>query len=151
MNKTRGAVNTLIDGKLYQRSQIMTWQRPVKMALLDDYKIDCVVNLWPKIDPDFWGTTPVMYLQVPAEPSTEVLRAHCVALAKFIAEELKSGSIKSALVLCEAGKTRSVFFSILVCKHYLDISGQAAMELVLSKIPSTSLKPKMISYLEGLA
>ena len=147
----RGAVNELIVGKLYQRSQILTWQRPAKLKLLADYGIDCVVNLWPKVDPDWWGMEPRVYLQLPAEPSTEVLSPAVREMARCVAMMLRGEQLKAALVLCEAGKTRSVFFSVLVYKYFHDVSGRDAQAAVVARVNGVSLKPSMITYLRDLA
>jgi hypothetical protein len=55
MPASRGALNVVLDGVIYQRGQILTWQRAKKYAMLEEYNIRTVVNFWPKIDPDMAG------------------------------------------------------------------------------------------------
>lgn len=146
---SRGAVNEIIPGRLYQRGQIFTWQRPQKIELLRRYNIDIIVNLWPKVDADWWGTEPAIFIQVPAEPSSKVLDWPCRTAAKTVAKMLMwEGMARSALVLCEAGKTRSVFFCAMVYAHFYGATGLRAMEHVQGIVQGASLKPDMKRFLE---
>jgi len=138
----RNVVNEIIPGQLYQRGQILTWQREKKYAILDQYGINRVVNFWPKMDPDLAESRVLNYFQISAAQSEQMLEdrvetvAHCVA-------DLTAES-PAALVLCEAGKTRSVYFCILLVSLLKEISLEEAKDYVLSRLRSVSLKGCML-------
>ena len=142
----RKRINTLIKGKLYQRAQVLSWTRDDKVKLLNDLHIRAVVNFWPKIDPD-WGTLPIdWYWYLPVSRSMNMLSPHILRAACAVADYLKEDNAV-ALILCEAGKTRSVFFSILVLREVLDCSYANAWQHVLQAVPTAHLKPGMLVWL----
>lgn len=146
---TRCAVNEIVPDLVYQRGQVFTWPREQKLQLIQAYKISWIINFWPKIDPDL-ADMPVLrgYLFIPLHSSSHVLNDYVARLAAFVAKEIDPDH--TALILCEAGKTRSVFFSALLAMQLLKISGPEALEHVRRIIPSESLKANMTLHLKGL-
>lgn len=144
--RTRSAVNTIIPGKLLQRGQIYTWQRPVKAAAFEDWGVRAIVNFWPKVDPDLAEIDLDWYWQLSAPRSEQMLQPRMVNAAESVSDYLCRVEGACALVLCEAGKTRSVFFCILVVAIYEGITYAAAMKQVLGNIPSVSLKGFMLDW-----
>jgi hypothetical protein len=51
------------------------------------------------------------------------------------------------LSLCEAGKTRSIFFAILIMAEILGCSKKEAYEIFTQKGIGSKLRPSMISFL----
>lgn len=145
---SRSAINTIIPGKLYQRGQILTWQRNVKYQLLGEKGISVVVNFWPKIDHDMNDTPVEVYLHIPAFRSQKMLESHIKTSAQYVANLLKNDN-KSALVLCEAGVTRSVYFCVLVVSELQGLNLKDSYGFVKSKLPKIKLKDFMLKKVLG--
>lgn len=143
----RNVVNEIIPGKLYQRGQILTWSRDVKINLLRELGITAVVNFWPKIDGDL-AEGPADYLHIPAPRSSQMLEDRVMVTSKHISNLLSLKKSK-ALVLCEAGVTRSVFFCVLVAKENLGLTLPEAYKYVKGRLSSIRLKGFMLSYING--
>ena len=137
----RGAIREIIPEVLYQRGQILTWQREKKFAVFKDLGIKTVVNLWPKQDPDLAESQVVNYLQLSAVRSEMMLESRMETAARYVAELCQE---HPTLVLCEAGKTRSVYFCILVVSFLQEVSLREAMDQVVGRIGSVSLKKFML-------
>ncbi len=144
--RTRKRFNTVIEGRVYQRGQILTWTRAEKMAALATLKINTVVNLWPKIDPDL-SELKGLYLFLPAERSVETLEPRVRIMAEGLANLLLRDLTSTALVLCEAGKTRSVFFCALLIHHMERVPLDEAMRRAQQAVPANDLKGFMVDYL----
>lgn len=141
----RNAINEIIPGKLYQRGQILSWPREDKLAMLKERNISIVVNLWPKIDSDFSGSDLDLYLYLPVPRSKDMTSFTVRAMATAVAAMLLKRK-KAALVLCEAGVTRSVFFCVLVVSAMKGISLGKAYSLVEMLLPKHRMKSFMKSY-----
>jgi len=138
----RKSFNEIIPGKLYQRGQILTWQYEDKKKLLDHLGIDIIVNFWPKVDSDL---APYWYFYIPNNRSDMMLDEEIDLMALTIADLLES---KTVLVLCEAGKTRSVFFLTLVMSYWHDVTLRDALDIVEKAVPKHSLKKFMLEYID---
>lgn len=136
----RNSINTIIPGKLYQRGQILTWQREKKYAILREYGIQTVVNFWPKLDSDL-GEAGINYLHFPAVQSSQMLDSRIELASRLVSQLCEQTPV---LVVCEAGKTRSVYFCILVVSLILKCPLLEAKELVTKKLRGTSLKNFML-------
>jgi len=145
--RTRSAFNTIIADQLYQRGQIYTWTLEAKKNALHDLGITAVINLWPKTDPDMANLNLDWYLQLYCPHSKDTLNPCVINAAKMAVDYLRLQNRK-LLVLCEAGKTRSVFFSILVVKPLLQVNMTDATATVLAQVPSSSLKGFMYEWME---
>lgn len=138
--RTRGALNEILTGRLYQRGQIMTWQREKKYSLLQEYGIKTVINFWPKIDPDM-GEAPIdNYLHLAAVKSELMLEHRMTQAADMVA---RLSATSPTLVLCEAGVTRSVYFCILLLSRIERISLTEAKTRI-DSVFRTRLKPFML-------
>ena len=137
----RKSFNEIIPGKVYQRGQIMTWQRDDKIKLLTDLHIKIVVNFWPKIDPDM---TDLWYFHMATNRSIDMLDPKIEFMAYAVAELLKSEDDLAVLVLCEAGKTRSVFFCTLLISEMLSMTKKQASDYVVHKLPGQRMKQFMM-------
>lgn len=136
----RNTVNEIIPGKLYQRGQILTWQRAKKYAMFQQYGIKTVVNFWPKMDSDL-AESGVVYLHIPSVQSEQMLSSLVDLASQWVAQLCERDPV---LVICEAGVTRSVYFCVLVTSEVLGISLQDAKEYVASRLGRVSLKPLML-------
>ncbi len=106
-----------------------------------------MVNFWPKTDPDYGDMGLDFYWQISCPRSEQTLERHILWAAESVAEYLMMKD-RNTLILCEAGKTRSVFFCILVVAIRKDISYTEAMEYVLEQIPAVSLKGFMLQWIK---
>ena len=135
------------EAKLFQRGKIFTWTRKDKIEIVKENNIGIIVNFWPKVDPDFNENEDLdWYLFIPVAKSIDMSSYSVYLASKVIAEYLKMQD-KSVLVLCEAGKTRSVYFCVLVLNqlgHTLDES----LRRVEKEIPFHCLKDWMLDYIE---
>jgi hypothetical protein len=149
MPASRGALNVVLDGVIYQRGQILTWQRAKKYAMLEEYNIRTVVNFWPKIDPDMAEAPVDNYLLLFAPRSEQMLDPRMEAAAVLVAGLTEEAP---ALVLCEAGVTRSVYFCVLVLSKILSISPKEALgRLEASGLSASGLKGFMLRRIEELS
>lgn len=142
---TRKSINEIIPGKLYQRGQIFTWKRKEKESLIEKYNIGLVVNFWPKIDYDM-GELPCMYWHTPVPEADGMVSGRIIQLADAAANMMEKESIVT-LSLCEAGKTRSIFFAILIMSKLLGCSKREAYEIFIKKGINSKLRPSMTQYL----
>lgn len=142
---TRKSINEIIPGRLYQRGQIFTWKRKEKEQLIERHHIGLVVNFWPKIDYDM-GELSSMYWHVPVPEADGMVSSRIIQLADAAASLIVRESF-AMLSLCEAGKTRSVFFAILVMSKLLGCSKREAYEMFLKKGINNKLRASMIQYL----
>lgn len=124
---TRADAKELIPGVLYQRGQILTWSLEDKKRLINRYGITMVVNFWSKVDPDMSNLVPA-YLHFPVSPSKEIMSERISRLSEYVTDGLASG--ERALVLCEAGVTRSMYFCVLVIRLWKELSGEEALDYV---------------------
>ncbi len=143
---TRGALKEIIPGKLYQRGQIYTMHRYLKKHLLEDNNITVVVNLWSKMDSDLAEDYDApLYIHSPMRGDADLLGNRMMSLSQFVADLIHQG--ETVLVLCEAGRTRSVFFCALVLLEQ-GWDGKDALEMVKEACGKTTLRPSMIRFLE---
>jgi hypothetical protein len=140
IERRRGVFNVIVPDRLYQRGQILTWTLESKRRAFSDVGITAYVNLWPKLDPDLALLDLDWYFQIPCPRSEQVLEARVISAARSVANYLSDDLTRRALVLCEAGRTRSVFFCILVkqCLHKQTMLESRAN--VLRAVPGHALK-----------
>lgn len=144
----RKSVNTILEGQLYQRGQMLTWPREDKVAMLQTHPVKVVVNFWPKMDAE-WSDLPLAwYLYVPTARSQDMLGPPVMAAARAIAAWLKTPGAGGALILCEAGKTRSVFFCTLVLVE-MGWPAARALQHMQQVVPANQLKPFMLDHLSA--
>jgi len=142
---TRKGVNEIWPKLIFQRGQIMSWSLPEKVKFFQIHNIGMVVNFWSKLDADM-SEAGVIYVYAPTPHSEDMLDEDKFILADYVANYIHSSSHKAVLILCEAGKTRSVFFTILVLSRAVNIPKLAAYRIVDSKVKH-SLKGFMLEYL----
>jgi hypothetical protein len=138
-DRRRASVNIVVPGRLYQRGQTFTWAREAKARMFSTFAIRSVVNLWPKIDPDLGDAGLDWVWQISCPRSEDALLPHVEGAARAVADYLRSPG-GSTLVLCEAGRTRSVFFCCLVVRHLLRGTYASAREMVCAAVPGAELK-----------
>lgn len=144
----RKSINEIIPGKLYQRGQILTWPLKDKFALIEEYNIGLAINLWPKLDPDM-SNLPCMYWYLPST-SQDMLSDKIGLMAETAATFIMENYPETVLVMCEAGKTRSVFFAGLMLLYLKNLNGSRAIKYINDHIPGHKMKPYMIDYLEEI-
>lgn len=142
---TRGAFRIVLPGRLLQRGQIYTWPRDRKLTALRAESITAIVNLWPKADPDL-GEAGLDWVWQISCPRSEMMKEPYVELAAHSAAEYLRLPGKQLLVLCEAGRTRSVYFCIMVSAFFNHWTATQSRSAVLSAIPGTSLKQFMMEW-----
>jgi hypothetical protein len=142
---SRAGFNELIPGKLYQRGQFLTWPAKKKEAVLAQYGITMVVNLWCKIDPDLSpDLLDRIYLNWHTSPSTVPVNA--TLLIDTVVGAMRGGH--TVLIHCEAGRGRSVWLSARVMAEYLTISRAEALEQI-GKVMKHDLTPTLLKDLKG--
>lgn len=146
--KTRGAVNE-VTSQIIQRGQVFTWEREVKRTRFRAWGVTAVVNFWPKTDAELGELGLDFAMQVSLPRSEMVLDDHVSSAADMVAGYLLGHDSRRVLVLCEAGKTRSVFFSVLLVKRTLGLSYAESLSRVRSVVRGLELKPAMLMWLGG--
>lgn len=143
---SRGAANVVVLGKLYQRGNMLKWPLDQKETLYDGLGITVVVNLWSKVDPD--QSHPArLYLNYPVTSA----RPHAMTaavMARSVAALILAGH--TALVHCEAGRNRSVWFCIRVLLA-MGHPFQEAWDIVHAAVPNASLRPELEADLRVFA
>lgn len=140
----RNGVNEIVPGKIYQRGAILTWPLATKLAVVTDLNIGLIVNFWPKLDPNI-ESLPCAYWHIPVEENRLMLQPWIVGLAQPALDFAGDAAI---LVLCEAGRGRSVFFSALLARYCAGPCGANLLEFIQSRVPGHSLKPELQTYLK---
>lgn len=144
----RKAINELLPGKLYQRAQILSWPLEDKVKLVKDLNIGIVINFWPKLDPDM-SSLPCWYYYMPSS-SEQMLDDNVILISDFVSTLLAENCDMSALILCEAGKTRSVFFASLLYKQLTEKTGRQVLKDIDTLMPGHHMKPYMHDFLSKL-
>lgn len=123
---SRGGVNIIIPDLVLQRAQILSWALDEKREFFRRHNITVVVNFWSKLDADMsecWG---VRYLYIPRPSSRGMLDPDIPVLAQAVLQLVRASGGK-VLVLCEAGKTRSVYFSLILMSLHWNIPLREAL------------------------
>jgi protein-tyrosine phosphatase len=135
----RASVNEILAGRIYQRGQFLTWPYEQKKQLLDEFKIDIVVNMWSKVDPDMsTGDQGRVYLCWLTSPSE--VPEHADLFVRFLMTLVRQG--KRILIHCEAGRGRSVWLSTRLLAEVEEISRAEALSRV-EAIMHHSLTPSL--------
>lgn len=146
--RSRGNVNEIIPG-LLQRGKVLSWTREVKVKYFKEWGVNALVNFWPKIDNDLGEMDLDFYWQLSCPRSEGMLQSRMMFAAEVIADYIRLKPQRTALILCEAGKTRSVFFCILVVAIVQKLSYTDAKDLVLEAVGSTALKGFMLDWIKA--
>lgn len=147
LNRKRAGVNEVLAKRIYQRGQIFTWTKERKLLTFQELGLRSVINFWPKIDPDLADMGLDFSWQLSTPRSEGMLDKHIMFAAKATAEYLKMKGTNT-LILCEAGKTRSVFFCVLVMAWLAkDDTYAEVLKRVQGKVPGHSLKGFMLSWI----
>lgn len=146
--RKRAAINVVLADKIYQRGQIFTWTREAKTRAFNDFGLKAVINFWPKVDPDLADMGLDWYWQLSTPRSEGMLLPHIMQAAEAVAEYLRLKD-RNVLVLCEAGKTRSVFFCVLVMAQLFPKNSYSeCLEMVKKTVPGISLKGFMLDWIK---
>lgn len=151
---TRKGVNVIAE-RIYQRGQIMTWSLEEKRAFFKQHNIGMVVNFWSKLDADM-SECGVIYVYAPTPHSKDITSINNVVLAEYVSSWLVCNTGEeergeNVLVLCEAGKTRSVFFCVLLVSAFTGVVMNEALKVVTKVIPGHKLKPHMLEYIKEVS
>lgn len=144
----RSGVNEVWSGKVLQRGQIFTWQHDVKAQKLQDWGVTAVVNFWPKTDAELGALKLDWAWQISCPDSIETLEPRVLQAARSVYDYLDTVQNSRVLVLCEAGKTRSVFFSVLLVKQLMAKTYAEALAHVRAAVLRESLKGFMLDWLK---
>jgi protein-tyrosine phosphatase len=113
--------------------------------LLKRNRIDLVVNMWSKVDPDLSSEQQgFIYINWLCSPS--VVPPDANLMTHMVASLIKAGH--RALIHCEAGRGRSVWFSARVLSAVEGIPGAEALERVKAACPSYKINPPLIKDLK---
>jgi|SRR5262245_14016830 len=141
---SRAGANEVIPGRLYQRGHSLTWPTAQKWRLLKEYKINMVVNMWSKVDPDLsTDQQGFIYLNWLCSPS--IVPPDAEIMSRLVASLINANHC--ALIHCEAGRGRSVWFSARVLAILQGISGREALAEIKRLCPSYKLNPPLIQDL----
>lgn len=135
----RMGVNTVVEGKIYQRGEFLKWTHDQKHEFLSDLGVDVVVNLWGKVDPDLSSNgLNVIYLSTAASSRGVPDASLMVA---FVAGLIRAGH--KVLVHCEAGVNRSAWFCArLIVELELGLPLDA-WRMVEAAVPRAKLRPEL--------
>jgi hypothetical protein len=143
---TRGGVNEILPGVLYQRANMLKWPKEQKEKLLDELGITVVVNLWSKVDPDMSHPSRI-YLNYPmTSKSPDENTAHVMTAA--VVDLLLAGH--KVLIHCEAGRNRSVWLTTRVVARMKAWSIREAGAHVYAAVPGAKLRPELADNLYDL-
>jgi hypothetical protein len=98
------------------------------------------------MDPDMAEAPIENYLLLSAPASGQMLEPRMGEAADFVAALCRRAP---ALVLCEAGVTRSVYFCVLVVARRLGLPGPEALAYVTGRLGRVRLKGFMLDRLRG--
>lgn len=115
--------------RLYQRGHFLTWPYERKRQMMHDLRIDLVINLWLKADPDLSGMN---YINMPMHGDAVPLNADLVA--RMAADWIGGG----VLVHCEAGVNRSAWFCARILMSR-GLSGEEAYAAVMEAVPKARI------------
>ena len=125
---TRAKLLEISPGELYQRGQFIGMKLDDKLALLDRYGVDVVVNFWHKYDeelaPHVWLYLHYYFHDSEREMDGEWLLYKAEQLANFIDD----GHV--VLVHCYGGNNRSGIMSALVMRELYEMTGKDALDHV---------------------
>lgn len=133
----------VLTGRLYQRGRHRRLDKP---TLAKDLGLSYVITLRGGADKEWVGCSGVTYLHWPLKDSKSA-PYWLTAAAAWLAGEMRRG--KTVLVYC-SGRTRGGMLTTMIVRHYLNCSGEAALEYVRAGWPK-AVKPQMRPYLEKLA
>ena len=136
----RAQAVTILEDRIYQRGQFLTWPRDQKVEMLRRNGIDVVVNMWSKVDPDLSGEC----LYVCWECSPSALPADAEHMISFLLGLLAADH--RVLVHCEAGRGRSVWLATRLLAARTGWSRIVALAHVRSMV-SDSLKGELLADL----
>lgn len=138
-------LNEIIPNTLYQRGQFVTFPFATKMAMLERYNIDMVVNLWSRPDPELHAKSGLVYLHWPI--AGNVVPHMSREYIRFISDHMSEGY--KVLVHCEAGVNRSVWLVAKLLARYNDLSGNDALERVQERISRVNIRSGLLVDLEA--
>lgn len=124
----RGALVEVFPG-VYQRGNFLSWPYAQKQALLAQYGITVVFNLWNKVDPDLSGSC--LYVNWPIRGNA--MPDNADAMVSLGAALLNRG--ERLLIHCEAGVNRSVWFCAAIIAQANNWSMDKALALAEGRIP----------------
>lgn len=141
---SRGGVNTIIPGRLYQRANFLTWPYASKRAMLTRLEVDVVVNLWRPLDSDLADDGrggERVYLNVHMRGDAPPPNA--MALVRYLTDMLANGS--RMLVHCEAGRNRSAWLCARLLMSAAGAAPLQAIGAVQECIPNAAINARLIA------
>lgn len=136
-------LNEIIPGKLYQRSQFMTFPWNTKLEMLNRYDIGMVVNLWARPDPELHAKSGLIYLHWPIGGGERPRLSD--AMIELIDQALWDGV--KVLIHCEAGVNRSIWLSAKVKARHQLTGGIQAFNSILDLVTRTKVRSGLMSDL----
>lgn len=116
-------LNEIVPGLLYQRGQFITFPVEAKITMLHNYRIDIVVNLWAKPDPEVHQKDGLIYIHWP------IAGGHAPAtkwpMLNMLLHYMREG--RKILIHCEAGVNRSIWLAACLKALYENTSGHQAL------------------------
>lgn len=136
-------VNEIIPGTLYQRGQFLTFPWASKIEMLNRYRIDIVVNLWSRPDPELHAKPELIYIHWPIGGASPPAQADIMLGA--LTEYMKRGY--RVLIHCEAGVNRSIWLTAKLVARYQEVNGLVAYEHVISKVGRVKMRSGLLTDL----
>ena len=141
---SRANFKVVIPDRLYQRGNFLTWPRRQKERLLEQHKIDIIVNLWAKPDPEVTEDSGRIYFHIPMGSSVDNPK-FLETIVSILSTNMKFGM--RVLVHCEAGVNRSVFLCSLLVAELLDLNGEQALSYVQERCGRTKVHHALKKYI----
>ena len=134
---SRGGVNEVIPGLLFQRANFLNWPRRQKQAMLARHGIRVVVNLWHKADPDLSSDAEGTLLYLNWHIAGDTVPDHAKEIIQLLLLLLHDRW--PILIHCEAGSNRSVWLAAELVRRWGGVTGEEALEMIQSRVPGAKI------------
>lgn len=136
-------LNEIVPELLYQRGQFVTFPTDSKMTMLHNYRVDIVVNLWTKPDPELHQKPGLIYIHWPIgggeAPNVKW------PMINMLLHYMRLGH--RVLVHCEAGVNRSIWLVSVLKALYEKTSGQDAFAEIVHHVGRTKVRLGLLNDL----
>ena len=140
-------ITEIIPGTLFQCAEFSKIPLKQTLDVLKGYGIDIIVNMYKNPDTEL---IPYLYSYVYYPiPDGKVVDPKIEDVAKYLVKKISQGHI--VCTHCHAGRNRSGFMNALVVKHFLEIDGDMAMQIVRDARPRAIDNVHFENYLRSLS
>lgn len=131
-------IHTIIPGKLYQCAEFIKVPLNTKLAALNEYGIDSIVNLYSHSDREL-EMEMYEYIFCPMPDGVTFDPMEVMEVVYRAVDLIKMGHV--VLTHCHAGRNRSGFVNALIVKDLWKCSGEEALRVVRAGRPRSVATP----------